>query len=197
MNRREVLKAIALTAPLTVGGRLYAAPWTSTRLLVVFLRGAYDAANVVIPVSSEFYYQSRPTLAIARPNPNDANSAVQLNGDWGLHPALKDTLYPLYQKGQLALVPFAGTDDASRSHFETQDSIELGQPLTGRRDFQSGFMNRLAQVIGARDAIAFTDQLPLTFRGALQVPNLALINPAKPALDVRQAQLIAGMYATS
>ena len=67
MNRREVLKAIALTAPLTVGGRLYAAPWTSTRLLVVFLRGAYDAANVVVPVSSDFYYQSRPTLAIARP----------------------------------------------------------------------------------------------------------------------------------
>ena len=104
MNRREVLKAIALTAPLTVGGRLYAAPWTSTRLLVVFLRGAYDAANVVVPVSSDFYYQSRPTLAIARPNPNDPNAALPLDRDWGLHPALKETLYPLYQKNQLAFV---------------------------------------------------------------------------------------------
>jgi len=94
MDRRDVLKALALAGPLAITGRLYAAPQTSTRLLVVFLRGAYDAANVVVPVSSEFYYQSRPTLAIARPNPNDPNAALPLNGDWGLHPALKDTLYP-------------------------------------------------------------------------------------------------------
>ena len=54
MDRRDVLRALALAGPLTITGRLYAAPQTSTRLLVVFLRGAYDAANVVIPVSSEF-----------------------------------------------------------------------------------------------------------------------------------------------
>jgi uncharacterized protein (DUF1501 family) len=107
MHRRDVLKALALAGPLTITGRLYAAPQTSTRLLVVFLRGAYDAANVVIPVSSDFYYRSRPTLAIARPNPADPNAALPLNSDWGLNPALKDTLYPLYQKGQLAFIPFA------------------------------------------------------------------------------------------
>ena len=81
MHRRDVLKALALAGPLTITGRLYAAPQTSTRLLVVFLRGAYDAANVVIPVSSDFYYQSRPTLAIARPNPADPNAALPLNSD--------------------------------------------------------------------------------------------------------------------
>ncbi len=31
-----------------------------------------------------------------------------------------------------AVHPFAGTEDLSRSHFETQDSIELGQPVGGR-----------------------------------------------------------------
>jgi uncharacterized protein (DUF1501 family) len=194
MDRRHVLRALALAGPLTITGRLYAAPQTSTRLLVVFLRGAYDAANVVIPVSSEFYYQSRPTLAIARPNPGDANSAAPLNSDWGLHPALKDTLYPLYQKGQLAFVPFAGTDDTSRSHFETQDSIELGQALNGTRDFQSGFMSRLADQLTDVKPIAFTDQLPLTFRGSTPIPNMGLNAVTKPGVDDRQASLIKSMY---
>jgi uncharacterized protein (DUF1501 family) len=194
MDRRDVLRALALAGPLTITGRLYAAPQTSTRLLVVFLRGAYDAANVVIPVSSEFYYQSRPTLAIARPNPSDANAALPLNSDWGLNPALKDTLYPLYQKGQLAFVPFAGTDDTSRSHFETQDSIELGQALNGTRDFQSGFMSRLADQLTDVKPIAFTDQLPLTFRGATPIPNMGLNAVTKPGVDDRQANLIKSMY---
>jgi uncharacterized protein (DUF1501 family) len=194
MDRRDVLKALALVGPLTITGRLYAAPQTSTRLLVVFLRGAYDAANVVIPVSSEFYYQSRPTLAIARPNPTDSNAALPLNSDWGLHPALKDTLYPFYQKGQVAFVPFAGTDDASRSHFETQDSIELGQALNGTRDFQSGFMSRLADQLTDVKPIAFTDQLPLTFRGGTPIPNMGLNAVTKPGVDDRQAALIKGMY---
>ena len=196
MHRRHFLRC-ASTVPLAATGlRLMAAERGTPRVLIVFLRGAYDAASLLVPIASSFYYEQRPHIAVARPG-TVADAAIPLDADWGLHPALIDTMQPLFDRGQLAFVPFAGTDDASRSHFETQDSIELGQPLTGRRDFQSGFMNRLAQVIGARDAIAFTDQLPLTFRGALQVPNLALINPAKPALDVRQAQLIAGMYATS
>jgi hypothetical protein len=37
---------------------------------------------------------------------------------------------------QVAFVPFAGTsDDLTRSHFETQDTIELGQSAGGSRDF--------------------------------------------------------------
>ena len=50
MNRRELIKAFASLVPMTVGGRVWAAPATDARLLVVFLRGAYDAANVVVPV---------------------------------------------------------------------------------------------------------------------------------------------------
>ncbi|PMU89251.1 DUF1501 domain-containing protein, partial [Pseudomonas sp. GP01-A4] len=88
-----------------------------------------------------FYYQSRPSLQIARPNPADPNAALPLDANWGLHPALKDSLYPLWEKRQLAFVPFAGAgDDLSRSHFETQDTIELGQPLQGSRNYGSGFM---------------------------------------------------------
>jgi uncharacterized protein (DUF1501 family) len=195
MNRRDLIKAFAATAPLTVAGRVWAAPATDARLLVVFLRGAYDAANVVIPIGSDFYYQSRPTLALARPNPADPNAALPLNADWGLHPALKDTIYPLYQKGQLAFIPFAGTDDVSRSHFETQDTIELGQAAGGSRDYRSGFMSRLAAELTRVKPIAFTDQLPLIFRGQKQIPNIGIASVAKPGVDDRQANLIREMYA--
>jgi uncharacterized protein (DUF1501 family) len=194
MQRRDFLKALSFAAPLTIAGRLYAAPATKTKLLVVFLRGAYDAANTIVPVSSDFYYQSRPTLAIARPNPADPNAALPLNRDWGLHPALKDTLYPLYKKGQVAFIPFAGTDDLSRSHFETQDTIELGQSIGGSRDYRSGFMSRLVGQLSDLDPISFTDQLPLTFRGGASIPNMALNSVGKPGIDERQAKLIQSMY---
>jgi uncharacterized protein (DUF1501 family) len=196
MLRRDLIKAAAFVGPLVAAGRLMAAPQAKARLLVVFLRGAYDATNVVVPVSSDFYYQARPTLAIARPNPANPNAALGLDADWGLHPALNDQIYPLWKKGQVAFVPFAGTDDLSRSHFETQDTIELGQPIGGHRDYGSGFMSRLNAQLGGGVAapIAFTDQLPLIFRGGAAVPNIAINSVGKPGVDDREARLIENMY---
>jgi uncharacterized protein (DUF1501 family) len=195
MRRRDVLKAIAATVPLTVAGRLWAAPKADMRTLVVFLRGAYDAANVVIPVSSGFYYESRPTIAVPRPG-SHADAAVQLTPDWGLHPALKDSLLPFWEKKELAFVPFAGTaDDLTRSHFETQDTIELGQPVHGSRNYNSGFMARLATVLTRMRPIAYTEQLPLVFRGGNAIPNIGIGSVGKPGVDDRQAKLIESMYA--
>jgi uncharacterized protein (DUF1501 family) len=188
MDRRTLLKSALATAPLFTAGRLYAAPATGPRLLVVFLRGAYDAANIVIPTGSDFYYSVRPNLAVAK------DAALPLETGWGLHPALKDSIYPLWQNKQVAFVPFAGTDDTSRSHFETQDTIELGQPVAGHRDYQSGFMSRIAQVLVGTKPIAFTTQLPLTFRGGAPIPNIALNFTAKPGVDDRNAALIQAMY---
>lgn len=194
MQRRHFLAQTLAALPLAAGTvNLMAGTPGTPRVLVVFLRGAYDAASLLVPLGSSFYYEQRPNIAIARPG-GAADAAIPLDADWGLSPALVDTMLPLFERKQLAFVPFAGTEDTSRSHFETQDSIELGQPLTGARNFQSGFMNRLATTLGARDAIAFTDQLPLTFRGPVQVPNLVLNNLSKPSFDARQSQLIAGMY---
>ncbi|GIQ77889.1 DUF1501 domain-containing protein [Bradyrhizobium sp. RD5-C2] len=196
MNRRELLKAFAASASLTLAGRVWAAPATDARLLVVFLRGAYDAANVVVPVGSEFYYASRPTLAVARPDAGNPNAALALDAGWGLHPALRDSIYPLWAKREIAFVPFAGTsDDLSRSHFETQDTIELGQAVGGSRDYRSGFMSRLATELTRVKPISFTDQLPLIFRGQNQIPNIGIASVSKPGVDDRQARLIREMYA--
>jgi len=194
MLRRQFIASAAAAFPAIAAGRVWAAPQAKTRLLVVFLRGAYDAANVVIPVGADFYYQSRSTIAVPKPDPANPNSALALDADWGLHPALKDSIYPLWQQRQIAFVPFAGTDDLTRSHFETQDTIELGQPLQGPRDYGSGFMSRLAAQLSGAQPIAFTDQLPLTFRGGAAVPNMSVNVSGKPGIDDRQAKLIEKMY---
>lgn len=193
MQRRRFLSS-SLTLPLVWGNaRLHAAGTDASRLLFVFLRGGYDAASLLVPISSSFYYEVRPDIALAQPSV-DLSSALPLNADWGLHPALRDSLYPLYQSGELAFVPFSGTEDLSRSHFETQDSIELGQPLDGHKDFSSGFLNRLAKVLAGSAPMAFTDQLPVILRGTAKVPNTALKSLAKPSIDARQSDIIASMY---
>ena len=194
MHRRDALKSIA-AVPFMVAGRVWAAPKADMRMLVVFLRGAYDAANVVIPISSSFYYESRPTIAVPRPGAGAADAAIALTPDWGLHPALRDSVLPLWEKKQLAFVPFAGTDDLTRSHFETQDTIELGQPLHGTRNYSSGFMARLAAVLTRIRPIAYTEQLPLVFRGGRAIPNIGIGSIGKPGIDDRQAKLIERMYA--
>jgi uncharacterized protein (DUF1501 family) len=193
MQRRHFL-ATSLTLPLLTGSaRLLAASASAARFLFVFLRGGYDAASLLVPVSSDFYYEARPDIALARPS-SDLASALSLNADWGLHPALRESLYPLYQSGELAFVPFAGTEDLSRSHFETQDSIELGQAMEGHRDYGSGFMNRLAGLLNGSAPMAFTEQLPTIFQGPTKVANTALKSLAKPAVDARQSDIIAAMY---
>jgi len=197
MQRRDFLQMMALAAPaLTVSGRLFAAPPGSPRFLLVFLRGGYDCANIVIPYSSPYYYESRPNIAVAKPTgPDTTDGAVELDSDWALTPVLRTSIAPLYASRQALFIPFAGTDDLSRSHFETQDSIELGQPLQGSHDLRSGFLSRLAGVVNGADPIAFTDSLPVCFRGEVDVPNISLKGVGKPVFDTRQASILADMYA--
>ena len=193
MNRRHFAKLMGSASIGLAGGQLFAAGASQPRLLVVFLRGGYDAANLLVPVSSSFYYEARPDIAIAKPS-SELNSALALNSDWGLHPALRDTVYPLFQNGEAAFIPFAGTPDTSRSHFETQDGIELGQPLDQSKNYRSGFLNRLAAIVSGADPMSFTDQLPLAFQGTVRVPNTTLKSIAKPSVDARQSKIIASMY---
>src|SRR5205823_2215396 len=118
----------------------------------------------------------------------------------GLHPALKETMLPLWQKRQLAFVPFAGTDDLTRSHFETQDSMESGMPIAAPgaapHSYGSGFLNRLAAALGNTAApVSFTDGLPMVMTGDVVVPNVSLKGTGRAPFDDRQMGLLAGMYA--
>ncbi len=199
MNRRHVLQ-LGAAALMSAGvrGRLFAAPASGPRFLLVFLRGGYDSCNLLIPYSSSFYYEARPNIAIARPDPVSNTGALALDADWALAPAVRDTIGALYLQRQVAFIPFAGTDDLSRSHFETQDSIELGQS-SNARNYRSGFLGRLSDTLLGSSAdilpISFTDALPLAFEGASTVPNLSLKNVGKPPFDDRQARIVSDMYA--
>ena len=57
MNRREFLFATAAAATalpaLSFSGKLFAAPASTPRFLLVFLRGGYDCNNLLIPYNSD------------------------------------------------------------------------------------------------------------------------------------------------
>jgi uncharacterized protein (DUF1501 family) len=210
LSRRDLLKlaTVGAASPLLprIVTQAFAAPGAAdAKFLLVFLRGGYDAANVVIPVASQFYYEARPTIAVPKPDPGNPNAAISLAradgaAAWGLHPSLKDSMLPLWEKGQLAFVPFAGTEDLTRSHFETQDSMESGMPVsapgTPVRAYGSGFLNRLAVSLDAGAApVAFTDGLPMVMSGDALVPNVSLKGTGRAPFDDRQMALLKGMYA--
>jgi uncharacterized protein (DUF1501 family) len=82
ITRRSLIRN-AICAPMLLGGRAYATSAArDSRLLVVFLRGAYDAANIIIPTSSDFYHEARPTLALSRPDPANPDAPLPLDADW-------------------------------------------------------------------------------------------------------------------
>jgi uncharacterized protein (DUF1501 family) len=194
MNRRHFLSAAAALPAAGLAGKLFAAPTSSPRFLFVFLRGGYDCANMLVPYSSDFYYESRPKIAIAKPDPSNANGALALDASWALAPAIRGSIGAMYQQKQVAFIPFAGTEDLSRSHFETQDNIELGLPPQ-QHAFNSGFLARLSTTLGGKaKPIAFTDSLPLSLQGGNDIANISVRNVGKASFDDRQSAILVGMY---
>src|SRR5262249_22553629 len=109
-------------------------------LVAIFQRGAADGLNVVVPFGDPAYYSLRPTLAIPKPSAsNTTDSAIDLNGFFGLHPSLAP-LKPIYDAKALAIVHAAGSPDPTRSHFDAQDYMEAGTP--GRKATSDGWLNR-------------------------------------------------------
>jgi len=97
-------------------------------LIVVFLRGAADALNMIVPHGEEAYYAMRPTLGIARPDEARVKAnlrTVDLDGFFGLHPSLRPLL-PAWQAGHFTAVHACGAPDESRSHFKAMALMERG-----------------------------------------------------------------------
>ena len=108
-------------------------------LVVVFLRGGWDALNVVPPMAGAdrgYYEAARAELQVPA---NGEGSALPLDGQFGLHPALAP-LHDLYTNGSLALVHAAGLTSDTRSHFDAMQFIELGTP--GEKNTASGWITR-------------------------------------------------------
>ena len=145
-------------------------------LVTIFQRGAVDGLNVVVPHGEDQYYALRPTLAIAPPK--KADGAVDLDGYFGLHPAMA-SLEPFWKSKQLAIIDAVGSPDNTRSHFDAQDYMESGTP--GNKGTKDGWLNRVLQGTKAKDespfrAVAMTQQLPRSLYG--RAPSVAMSNLA-------------------
>ena len=142
------------------------------RLVLVFLRGAVDGLNVVVPHHDSDYYENRPSIALPR---FGERAVIDLDGYFGLNPAL-DSLMPMWKEGTLAFVHACGSSDPTRSHFDAQDYIESGTP--GIRTTPDGWMNRtLAALPGPHqptEALSLGAVLPRILSGMMPVANLPL-----------------------
>jgi len=163
-------------------------------LIAIFQRGAADGLNIVVPHFEKRYYELRPTIAIQPPGKD--NGAIDLDGRFGLHPSLQ-SLKPLWDAGQLAVVHAAGSPDGNRSHFEAQDSMESGTP---GRITEDGWLNRTLAPIAADTppvrAVAIGAKMPRTLRGdrgAIAVNDLQQFR----VRDNREASIFETMYAKS
>jgi uncharacterized protein (DUF1501 family) len=120
------------------------------RLILVFLRGAYDGLSATIPYADPEYARLRPNLAIPMPDGSE-ETALRLDATFALHPAMAP-LMPLWKSGVLAFLPAAGSPDATRSHFEAQVHWEIGMP--GKSNAPAGWLNTLAGMAGGNGQIA-------------------------------------------
>jgi uncharacterized protein (DUF1501 family) len=181
VSRRLFLKSggIAMigmsTLPTFLQRAIAATPTSSKKKLVVlFQRGAADGLNTVVPFAEPNYYRIRPSIAIQAPGRAGDQSAVDLDGFFGLHPSMTP-LAPLFHSGSLAIVHAAGSPDSSRSHFDAQDYMESGTP--GVKVTEDGWLNRALVEKPEPDAspfraVAMGPNLPLTLRG--NAPAIAL-----------------------
>ncbi len=138
---------------------------TRKTLVVLFLRGAADGLNIVSPFRDPAYRRLRPSIAV--PAPGAEGGSLDLDGSFGLHPALRDLL-PFWKEGSLGLVHAVGSPDGTRSHFDAQDAMESGAP--GDKVVEDGWMNRVlsrapALRAGPLAAVAVAQRLPRSLRG--------------------------------
>lgn len=170
-------------------------------LLVVLLRGGMDGITTIVPYGDPNLYSPnlRPDLAV--PPPGAQDGAVDLDGFFGLAPAMAPLL-PAYQSGQLAVVHATGSPDPTRSHFDALSFMEYGiplQPLT----ISSGWLARHLQIVppmgsGPLRAAAIADLIPQTLAeapGTLPIPDpQTFAFPGQPATAVLRKAIIGAAH---
>ncbi|HKG58526.1 MAG TPA: DUF1501 domain-containing protein [Pyrinomonadaceae bacterium] len=182
MNRRFFLKSGSI-ALASVGMSLSApsflerfvlgnTPGNSKRktLIAIFQRGAVDGLNLVVPFGESNYYESRPSIAIPKPE------AIDLDGFFGLHPSMS-AFKPLWESKRLAIIHASGSPDNTRSHFNAQDYMESATP--GLKSTSDGWLNRYLRSKQDSDqslfrAVSMTKTMPRVLQG--RAPAVAMSN---------------------
>ncbi len=139
-------------------------------LVCIFLRGAADTLNMIVPYGDDQYYKSRPTLAIPAPSQIKGSDTASLRLDdfYSFHPRLRP-LIPAFKEGRLGIVQAVGTDNPTGSHFEAQDQMEHVEAYG--RIIGGGWLGRCLRARGGVDltplsAVAIGSTIPESLRGA-------------------------------
>ena len=179
-NRRQFLSAAAATLPqFSVNWARANAP-VDRSLVVVFLRGGMDVLNLLAPVDDKAYVSSRPLELRVKPTGDDRGLSL---GDIAggtellLNPVAKP-LHQLWKKKRLALIPAAGLNNATRSHFQAMDLMERGVSTDAFSLPRDGWLTRLVTGLGKT-----TPGSTLCLGGAMP-QSLSLCETALPISDV-------------
>ncbi len=155
-------------------------------LLCVFLRGGADGLNIVVPHGDADYYSARSTIAIPQPG-KGAGAALDLDGHFGLHPALA-SFQRLYHAKLLAPIHACGSPDPTHSHFDAMDYMERGIP--GDKRTATGWLGRHLQMTGHSNdsplrAVGMGGQTQLAMRGsqATAISSIAAFHLRAPQGD--------------
>ena len=189
-RRRFLAGAGALAVTAGLPRAVLANAPTDKRFVLIILRGAMDGLNVVPPYGDPDYARLRGDLAIARPGETDG--AIDLNGFFGLHPALAD-IAPWYKEGALLPIHAVASPYRDRSHFDGQDMLENG--TLSPRNTESGWLNRALAVMGGDDrrtGLAVGQTVPLVLRGPTEVASWA--PTTMPEADANFLSLVQTIY---
>lgn len=148
------------------GGKIFT-PYKKKRILVtVFQRGGMDGLMAVTPFTDPYLKAARPSLFISPAKNKTGQQLIDLDGKFGLHPAMK-AFEHLYKEKQMAIVHGIGSPNNTRSHFDAQDYMETGTSLSGGSP--SGWLNRAASLLGHDAtpfrAVSLTSSMPRSFYG--------------------------------
>ncbi len=146
-------------------------------LVVVFQRGGMDALNAVIPHGEAQYHDLRPTLAIDDPSTGADNTAIDLDGFFGLHPSLRP-FKDIWDENALAIVHACGSPDPTHSHFDAMDYMERGTP--GEKSIATGWLARHMETAAWENkspfrAVGMGGILQSSLRGPIPVTTLQSI----------------------
>jgi uncharacterized protein (DUF1501 family) len=142
------------------------------RFVLVILRGGLDGLAAVPPYAEPAYAALRGSLALS--SPGTQSGVLDLDGTFGLHPALAN-LHAMYRAREALVLHAAATPYRERSHFDAQNVLEAGG--TAPSASGGGWLNRALAALAAagdvREAVALADSVPLVLRGELAVTSWA------------------------
>ena len=153
-------------------------------LVSIFQRGAMDGLMAVSPFTDSYLKAARPSLFMSAAKGQNAPSLIDLDGRFGLHPAM-EAFESMFREKRLAIVHGMGSPNNTRSHFDAQDYMESGTPFN--KGTSSGWLNRAAGLLGHEaspfQAVSLTSSMPRSFYG--DIPSVAISNLQDFAIQMR------------